>query len=63
MKNGASNAVLVRDLFKGDGPYLDLAEDFVAQSCTLCGLTVDDDAQFGSTGLLCAPCFKLEIIS
>ncbi|NNK90852.1 MAG: hypothetical protein HKO87_00335 [Acidimicrobiia bacterium] len=61
MKNGASNAVLVRDLLAEDGPFLALAEDFVAQSCTLCGLSIDDDAQFGASGLLCGPCYKLKI--
>lgn len=60
MKSGSSNAVLVADLLGGDGPFLDLADDFVTQSCTLCGLAVEDDARFGESGLLCASCYRLK---
>jgi hypothetical protein len=56
MKNGTSRAVLVRDLFRSDGPYLTIAEDFLAQRCGFCGHTVDDDARFAGDGYWCSAC-------
>lgn len=56
MKNGTSQAVLVTDLFGGDGPYLVVAEAFVSQSCSRCAAAVDDDAQFAAEGFLCVAC-------
>lgn len=56
MKNGTSRAVLVRDLFRGDGPFLTIAEDFVAQVCGFCQHPVDDDARFAGDGYWCSDC-------
>lgn len=56
MNNGTSRAVLVADLFRGDGPFQDIAEDFLAMSCGLCRGTVDADARFTIDGFLCSAC-------
>ena len=56
MKNGTSRAVLVSDLFGGDGPFADIAEDFVALRCGFCGHAVDGDARFTSDGFWCSGC-------
>lgn len=56
MKNGTSRAVLVRDLFRSDGPYSTIAEDFLAQRCGFCGHAVDDDARFTGDGYWCSSC-------
>jgi hypothetical protein len=56
MKNGTSRAVLVRDLFHGDGPFLTTAEDFLAQRCGFCRHPVDDDARFIGDDYWCSGC-------
>jgi len=56
MKNGTSMAVLVGDLFRGDGPFLTTADDFVAQRCGLCNHPVDADARFIGDGYWCSSC-------
>ena len=56
MKNGTSRAVLVRDLFQSDGPFLTIAEDFLARRCGFCGHTADDDARFTTDGFWCSSC-------
>ena len=56
MKNGTSRAVLVRDLFRSDGPFLTIADDFLAQRCGFCGHAVDDDARFTVDGYWCSAC-------
>ncbi len=56
MKNGTSRALLVGDLFRGDGPYLATADDFVAMRCGFCGHPVDDDARFTADGFWCSAC-------
>ena len=59
MKNGTNRAVLVRDLFSGDGPFSWLAEDYVAQRCSRCGTPTDDDVRFHDDGFFCPPCWSL----
>jgi hypothetical protein len=56
MKNGTSMAVLVGDLFRGDGPFSDIADDFVAQRCGFCDHPVDVDARFVGDGYWCSAC-------
>ena len=56
MKNGTSTAVLVGDLFRGDGPFLETADDFVAQRCGFCDHPVDTDARFVGDGYWCSSC-------
>ena len=56
MKNGTSRAILVRDLFRGDGPFLAIAEDFVEQVCGFCHSPVGDDARFTGDGFWCSAC-------
>jgi hypothetical protein len=56
MNNGSSSAVLVWDLFRGDGPFVDIADDFVVQRCSVCHLEVSRDAQFTRRGYWCPAC-------
>lgn len=56
MKNGTSRAVLVRDLFRGDGPFLTIADDFLVQRCGFCHYPVDVDARFTAGGFWCSQC-------
>jgi len=56
MNNGTSRAVLVDDLFRGDGPFIDMADDFVAMHCGFCGQPVDPEARFTFEGFLCSAC-------
>jgi hypothetical protein len=56
MKNGTSRAVLVGDLFHDDGPFLSVADDFVAMRCGFCSHPVGDDALFAPDGFLCSAC-------
>jgi len=56
MKNGTSRAVLVRDLFRGDGPFVAIAEDFLTSRCGFCGHPVDNDARFTVDGYWCSEC-------
>ncbi|MCP3996652.1 MAG: hypothetical protein GY722_16575 [bacterium] len=56
MKNGTSRAVLVGDLFRGDGPFLSIAEDFVELRCGFCGHSVDEDPRFTADGFWCSAC-------
>lgn len=58
MKNGTSTAVLVRDLFRGDGPFVDMADDFLVQRCSFCRLPVSGDAQFTLAGYWCPSCLS-----
>ena len=59
MKNGTSEAVLVTDLFSGDGPYDFVAEAFVTQTCSRCASPVGDEAQVSADGFLCVSCGDL----
>lgn len=56
MKNGTSRAVLVTDLFRSDGPFLNIAEDFLARRCGFCGHSVDEEARFTIDGYWCSSC-------
>lgn len=64
MNNGISTAVLVTDLFRGDGPFSSIADDFVAMMCGFCGKPVDADARFTTDGFVCSACASvLSIVS
>ncbi|MDX1690018.1 MAG: hypothetical protein R3290_03230 [Acidimicrobiia bacterium] len=55
--NGARPALLLRELFSGDGPYASIAEDFVASICSACGGRVDrEGAEHHDAGYLCSSC-------
>jgi hypothetical protein len=56
MNNGTSRAVLVSDLFRGDGPFTAMADDFVSMLCGFCGQPVDPEARFTIEGFLCSAC-------
>ena len=56
MKNGTSRAVLVWDLFRDEGPFQAIADDFVAQRCGFCRHPVDEDAMFAPDGYWCSAC-------
>jgi hypothetical protein len=56
MKNGTSRAVLVRELLRGDGPFLTIADDFVAHRCGFCSQPVGEDPRFTADGYWCAAC-------
>lgn len=60
MSNGYSNAVLVRELFAGDGPFVHIAETFVAARCAGCGSELDHDPRYGEWGGFCASCWPHE---
>ena len=57
MKNGTNRAVLVRDLFSGDGPFSSIAEDYIAQLCTRCAVPTDDYMRFHANWYLCTTCW------
>lgn len=59
MKNGTSQAVLVRDLLSGDGPFAPIADDFLSGMCTLCSQPVDHDYPFVADGHMCEACAAL----
>ncbi len=59
MKSGTNRAVLVSELFAHDGPFVDVAEDFLAGRCTRCSLDVADDAFFLDEGFVCGDCARL----
>jgi hypothetical protein len=55
--NGTRPALLLGELFSGDGPYARIAEDFVAAVCSACGGNVDrEGAEHHDAGYLCTPC-------
>ncbi len=56
MKNGTSQAILVTDLFSGEGPYDFVAEAFLTQTCSRCLAPVTEETQFTFDGFLCVPC-------
>ena len=56
MKNGTSQAVLVRDLLTSDGPHESIADDFIAGRCTLCERPVEHERPFTFFGHLCEGC-------
>jgi hypothetical protein len=45
------------ELFSGDGPFLRVADDFVASVCTRCGRTVDRQGTHDDHGYFCSPCW------
>jgi hypothetical protein len=64
MNNGTSTAVLVTDLFRGDGPFTGIADDFVVMVCGFCGNRADSDARFTNDGFVCSACASvLSIVS
>ncbi|HSF84552.1 MAG TPA: hypothetical protein VLG28_02680 [Acidimicrobiia bacterium] len=59
MKSGTNRAVLVGELLTLDGPYIVVADDFVAGRCSRCGEDAGDDAFFLDIGFLCGTCARL----
>lgn len=57
MSNGTRPAVLMSELFSGDGPFLEVAEDFVASLCTWCGRSVDRNRLNDDHGYFCSSCW------
>lgn len=60
MKSGTNRAVLVSELLSHDGPFVDIAEDFVVGRCSRCGSDVDGDAFFLDLGFVCGVCARAE---
>jgi len=48
--------VLISDLLRFDGPFIDVADDFVAFRCGFCGHPADGDARFTADGFWCSGC-------
>lgn len=47
------------DLFASDGPFQDAARDFVAGTCSVCGVAIgEQDARFHNAGYLCTDCWQ-----
>lgn len=59
MKNGASQAVLVRDLLSSEGPFAAIADDFVDDRCSVCAGPAGDDVRFLDAGFVCGECAPL----
>lgn len=60
MKSGTNRAVLVSELLSHDGPFVDVAEDFVLGRCGRCASDVDGDAFFLDVGFVCGACARSE---
>lgn len=61
MSNGTRPAVLLGDLFSGDGPHLDIADRFVAGRCIRCGELVPSGRSDGDERWWCPTCWNREI--
>ncbi len=59
MKSGTNRAVLVSELISGDGPYVAVADDFIASRCSVCAHDAGDDAFFLDEGFVCGTCVRL----
>lgn len=59
MKNGTSQAVLVADLFSGDGPHGAMADAYLGQQCSHCAAPVGDEARLSLEGFLCVRCARV----
>lgn len=57
MSNGTRPGVLLSELFSGDGPFVAVAEDFLASICTACGRTVDRNGVHDGRGYYCSACW------
>jgi hypothetical protein len=57
MSDGARPGVRVGDLFAGDGPYVQIAEAFLAANCARCAAPVDRDARLYEDAYYCAACW------
>jgi len=49
--------VLLSELLSGDGPFRQVADDFLASVCTGCGRTVDRNGVHDGRGFFCSPCW------
>ena len=59
MKQGTARTVLVTDLFASEGPFQEAARDFVAGTCSICGIVIGkQDARFHNAGHLCLDCWQ-----
>ncbi|MEN8041454.1 MAG: hypothetical protein ABFR95_08115 [Actinomycetota bacterium] len=57
MPTGHSNTVLVSDLLSKDGPFKRVAEDFLSERCTQCGVGLSHDPRYGEWGAYCPNCW------
>ena len=47
------------DLFASEGPFQEAARDFVAGTCSVCGIIIGgQDATFHNAGYLCPDCWQ-----
>ncbi|MEX0825929.1 MAG: hypothetical protein WD184_04130 [Acidimicrobiia bacterium] len=58
MSTGTTPAILLHELFSGDGPHGEQADRFVAGSCIRCGEAVvaDDFLTRSGEAAACGPC-------
>ena len=57
MSNGTRPAVLVTEMFSGDGPFARFADDFLASICSICDGRVDSQGRLTDDGAICSACF------
>ena len=59
VKQGTGRTVLVTDLIASEGPFQEAARDFVAGTCSICGIIIgEQDATFHNAGYLCPDCWQ-----
>ncbi len=57
MPDGYSNTILVTDLLTKDGPFVRIADDFLAERCTACEVELAHDPRHGEWGAYCTNCW------
>jgi hypothetical protein len=57
MSNGTRPAVLVTELLSGDGPFVRMADAFLASVCAGCNRTVPRDGGHHQDGFYCPACW------
>jgi hypothetical protein len=57
MSNGSRPAVLLSDLFRGEGPHRELADRFTAAQCVVCGGDVGRLARSEDEHWFCPVCW------
>ena len=57
MPTGISNTILVSDLLSHDGPFVHVADTFVAATCAGCGVALSHDPRYGEWGAFCPQCW------
>ena len=60
MKNGLGQAVLVTELLVDDGPFWEVANDFLSGNCSRCGERESEEPRFSVDGrFLCRQCLSM----